>query len=302
MSLIALGTVALDNLITPKGKHDNLLGGSGSHFAICARHFTKVSLVSVIGKDFPNKHMKFFQKSGIDTTSIMECDGETFAWTGEYKKEDLNTAITHSTTLGVIENYSPQVAAEQRNIPNVFLANFDPDVQLEFLKLMKNPKFVGMDTMNLWIDIKNKSVKKLMKKVHLLIVNDGEAKQLTGESNLHRAAKALRKMGPPMVVVKKGENGVLFYSDDHHFAFSAFPVEKVVDPTGAGDSFAGGIMGYLSKTGRVTQKNLHQAILYATTLSSYNVEGFGMAKTAPLTMAKINERLRDLKKHIMPVV
>ena len=302
MSLIALGTVALDNLITPKGKHSNLLGGSGSHFAICARHFTKVHLVSVVGEDFPAKHMKFFQKSGIDTTSIIERDGQTFAWVGEYKKEDLNTAITHSTTLGVIENYAPQVAYEQKNIPNVFLANFDPDVQAKFLNLMSNPKFVGMDTMNLWIDIKNKSVKKLMKKVHLFIVNDGEAKMLTGEDNLHKAAKALHKMGAPMVVVKKGENGVLFYSPKHHFAFSAFPVENVVDPTGAGDSFAGGLMGYLSKEKKITQKALHKAVLYAQSLSSYNVEGFGMAKTAPLTMTKVNARLRELKKHIMPVV
>lgn len=302
MSLVALGTVALDNLITPKGKHDNLLGGSGSHFAVCARHFTKVNLVSVVGKDFPRKHMNFFKKCGINTNSIEQKDGETFAWTGEYKKEDLNNAITHSTTLGVIENYDPVVDDKQRDIPNVFLANFDPDVQLKFLKCMKNPKFVGMDTMNLWIDIKNKAVKSLIKKVHLFIVNDGEAKMLTGETNLHKAAKALHKMGAPMVVIKKGENGVLFYSKSHHFAFSAFPVENVIDPTGAGDSFAGGLMGYLSKEKKVTQKSLHRAVLYAQSLSSYNVEGFGMAKTAPLTKAKVNARLTDLKKHIMPVV
>lgn len=302
MSLITIGTVALDNLETPAGKKENLLGGSGSHFSICARLFTDVHLVSVVGQDFPDKHLKLLEKRGVDLTSVIIREGQTFAWTGEYRKEDLNTAITHTTTLGVLENYNPQVAFEQRDIPNVFMANFDPDIQMKFLKLMSNPKFVGMDTMNLWIDIKNASLKKLMKKVHLLIVNDGEARQLTEETNLHRAAKALCKMGPPMVVIKKGENGVLFYSKDHHFAFSAFPVEKVVDPTGAGDSFAGGIMGYLSKVGRVTQKDLHKAILYATTLSSFNVEGFGMAKTEDLDMTKVNARLKDLQKHIMPVV
>lgn len=301
MSLIALGTVALDHLITPKGKQEKLLGGSGSHFAVCARHFTKVHLVSVVGKDFPSKHMRLFQTKGIDTTSVIERDGRTFAWTGEYKKEDLNTAITHTTTLGVIENYYPQIAYEQRHIPNVFLANFDPDVQMNFLMLFKNPKFVGMDTMNLWIDIKNKAVRRLMKKVHLFVVNDGEARMLTEETNLHKAAKALSRMGPAMVVIKKGENGVVFYSKQHHFAFSAFPVENVIDPTGAGDSFAGGLMGYLSKKGKITQKALHQAILYAQALSSYNVEGFGMAKTAPLTLGKVNARMKDLKKHIMPV-
>ncbi|MCA9395090.1 MAG: bifunctional hydroxymethylpyrimidine kinase/phosphomethylpyrimidine kinase [Candidatus Omnitrophica bacterium] len=302
MSLITIGTVALDNLETPAGKKENLLGGSGSHFAVCARLFTDVHLVSVVGKDFPKKHLTLLQSKGINLTSVIIREGQTFAWTGEYKKDDLNTAITHTTTLGVLENYNPQVATEQRNIPNVFMANFDPDIQMKFLQLMSKPKFIGMDTMNLWIDIKNASLKKLMKKVHMLIVNDGEARQLTEETNLHLAAKALCKMGPRMVVVKKGENGVLFYSKDHHFAFSAYPVEKVVDPTGAGDSFAGGIMGYLSKVGRVTQKDLHKAILYATTLSSYNVEGFGMAKTAPLDMTKVNARLKELRKHIMPVV
>jgi sugar/nucleoside kinase (ribokinase family) len=302
MSLITIGTVALDNLVTPAGKKEQLLGGSASHFAVCAQLFTPVHLVSVIGRDFPEKHLRFFKNKGIDLTSVIVGEGNTFSWTGEYKKEDLNTAITHTTALGVLEKYIPQVANEQKNIPNVFLANFDPDIQLNFLKLMSNPKFIGMDTMNLWIDIKNKSVKNLMKKVHLMVANDREAKLLTGESNLHKAAKAIRKLGSSMVVVKKGENGVLFYSDQHHFAFSAYPVEHVVDPTGAGDSFAGGLMGYLSKSGKITQKALHKAILYATTLASYNVEGFGMAKTANLTMADVNGRLSELRKHIMPVV
>lgn len=302
MSLITIGTVALDNLVTPSGKKEFLLGGSASHFSVCARLFTPVHLVSVIGKDFPEKHLKYFKKKGINLDSVTIADGKTFSWTGEYKKEDLNTAITHTTELGVLEQYMPQVVSEQKKIPNVFLANFDPDIQMSFLKLMSNPKFIGMDTMNLWIDIKNKSVKNLMKKVHLMIVNDREAKLLTEETNLHKAAKAIRRMGPGMVVIKKGENGVMFYSDQHHFAFSAYPVETVVDPTGAGDSFAGGLMGYLSQSGRVTQKTLHKALLYATTLSSYNVEGFGMAKTADLTMAGVNARLRELCKHIMPVV
>jgi len=301
MSLIVLGTVALDNINTPEGRYKGLLGGSGSHFAVCARHFTKLHLVSAVGRDFPARHMNLFKRLGINVSSVIEREGATFSWSGEYKKEDLSTAITLKTDLGVIEKYYPQVAYEQKDIGNVFLANFDPDVQMDFLMLLKNRKFVGMDTMNLWIKIKNRSVRRLMKKVQLFIVNDGEARMLSSETNLHKAAKALCRMGPPMVVIKKGENGVLFYSKDHHFAFSAFPVENVIDPTGAGDSFAGGLMGYLTRTGKITQKALHQAILYAQALSSYNVEGFGMARTAGLTKPRINTRMKDLKKHIMPV-
>lgn len=179
-----------------------------------------------------------------------------------------------------------------------FLANFDPDSQLNFLKLMKNPKLVGMDTMNLWIDIKNNSIRRLMKKVNLFIVNDNEAKMITEETNLHKAAKRIRKMGPDIVVIKKGENGALVYSDKFHFAFSAYPVENVLDPTGAGDTFAGAIMGILSKTPKVTEKKMKKAILYATTFSSFNVEGYAMAKTANLTLTQVNRRKRELLKHI----
>lgn len=298
MSLITLGTVAIDNIKTPTGMHQNLLGGSASHFSMSARLFTKVHLVSVVGEDFPQKYMQFLRKKGVDLTSVLEREGKTFSWTGEYLKGDFNHAITLSTELGVLLNYYPQVSFDHHHLPYVFLANFDPDSQANFLHLMKNPKFVGMDTMNLWIANKVKSVKKLMKKVDLFVANDGEAKALSGETNLIQAAKALRKMGPGIIVIKKGENGVLVYTDRYMFAYPSFPVDKVLDPTGAGDTFAGGLMGYIAKENKVTESVMRKAAIYATTLASFNVEAFGMAKTAPLTLSKVHVRLNQFKKFI----
>ena len=300
MSLISVGTVAIDNIKTAKGWKRNLLGGSASHFSMSAGLFTKVHLVSGIGKDFPKKHYDFLKDKGVDLSSVIECGEKTFAWDGEYKPEDLNSAITLKTELGVLVDYKPQITAEQSRISNVFLANIGPDVQMAFLKLMKNPKFVGMDTMNLWINIMKPDVIKLMKKCDLFIANDAEAKSITGETNLIKAAKALRKIGPKLVVVKKGEHGILFYCDNFMFSFSAFPVEKVIDPTGAGDTFAGGLMGYLTKMKKINEKTLRQACVYATVLSSLNVEGYGPAKTAGLKMADVKKRMNQYVKFITP--
>ncbi|MCA9408268.1 MAG: bifunctional hydroxymethylpyrimidine kinase/phosphomethylpyrimidine kinase [Candidatus Omnitrophica bacterium] len=298
MSLIVLGTVALDNIKTSSGMKKDLLGGSAAHFSMSARLFTIVHLVGIIGADFPKRHIQFLRKKGIDLTSLTVGNEKSFRWTGEYKKGDYNNAITLATELGVLLNYTPEIAHHQRNLDNVFLANIDPDVQMKLLELMGKPKLIGLDSMNLWIEHKRQSLFKLMKKVDLFVANDGEACAITKESNLVKAAKALRKMGPKLIVVKKGEHGVLFYSDNFMFSFPAYPVDHVVDPTGAGDTFAGGLMGYLTKTKKINDKNLRKAVLYATTLASFNVEGFGMAKTAPLTMAKVNERMKELVKFI----
>lgn len=300
MSLITLGTIALDNIKTASGIKRSLLGGSASHFAMSASLFTKVYLVSIIGEDFPSKYIQLLKRKGVDLTSIIKRDGKTFQWDGEYKKGDYNTAITRSTELGVLMNYSPQVAYDQRDINNVFLANFDPGIQMKFLKLMRNPKFVGLDSMNLWINNMRKSVLKLMKKTNLFVLNDREASQLSGETNLMKAAKQLRKMGPELIVIKKGEHGVFFYCDRFMFAFPAYPVENVVDPTGAGDTFAGGLMGYLSKVNKINEMVLRKAVIYATTLASFNVEGFAMAKTAALTLPMVHKRMKKLVKFISP--
>ncbi|MCK5083055.1 MAG: bifunctional hydroxymethylpyrimidine kinase/phosphomethylpyrimidine kinase [Candidatus Omnitrophica bacterium] len=300
MSLITLGTVALDNIKAGSGDRRELMGGSAAHFSMSARLFTDVHLVSVVGEDFPSRHIQLLRRKGVNLDSLTREKGKTFQWHGEYKKGDYNTAITHSTELGVLSDYNPKVTRYQMSIPNVFLANLGPDVQLKFLKLMRNPKFVGLDSMNLWINMMRQDVLKVMKKVDLFVLNDGEAGMLTGESNLIKAAKRLRKMGPRLVVIKKGEHGVLFYCDRFMFAFPAYPVDRVVDPTGAGDTFAGGLMGYLSKTNKVTEAALRKAVIYATTLASFNVEGFGVAKTSPLTMTQVNARMNKLRKFISP--
>jgi len=300
MSLVVLGTVALDNIKTSKGHHRALLGGSASHFCMSARLFTRIHLVGIIGEDFPSKHIQFLRKRGIDITSLITREGKSFQWHGEYKDHDLNTAITLATEIGVLMNYKPQVATHQRQMPNIFLANIDPDIQLQLLRLMEKPKLVGLDSMNLWIANKKKSLRALMKKINLFVLNDGEARQLTGETNLIKSAKAIRKMGPELIVIKKGEHGVLFYCDKFMFTFPAYPVEHVVDPTGAGDTFAGGLMGYLSKTNRVNETSLRKAVIYATTLASFNVEGFGMAKTSTLTLPKVHTRMKKLVKFITP--
>lgn len=298
MSLLVLGTVALDNVKTPHGERRDMLGGSATHFAMSARLFTDVHLVAVIGKDFPEQHMMLLKKMKIDVSSVKVQDGKSFRWEGEYKKEDLNSALTLATELGVLVGFDPHVAQHQRGISNVFLANIDPDIQMGLLSMMKKPKLIGLDSMNLWITHKKPSLLNLMKKVNLFVANDGEAKALTGEQNLIKAAKALRSFGPEMVIIKKGEHGVLFYSDKVKFSFPAFPIDEVKDPTGAGDTFAGGVMGYLTKVNKVNEKTLKAAIIYGTTIASFNVEGFGNEKTAPLTMAKVEKRKKELLSFI----
>ncbi len=296
MSLVVLGTVALDHVKTPSGAKKDMLGGSAAHFSMSARLFTDVHLVAVVGQDFPQAHLNFLKRKGVDLTSLKIGDGKTFRWRGEYQKTDLNTALTLATELGVLENYVPTMSDHQKKYPNLFLANFDPDLQMALLAQTKGAQLIGLDSMNLWINIKLKSLKKLMKQVHLFVANDGEARALTGESNLIAAAKGLRAMGPKLIVIKKGEHGVLFYSDKFMFSFPAYPVDKVIDPTGAGDTFAGGLFGYLSKVRRVDEKSLRKACLYGTTCASFNVQGFGMARTAPLTIKDVDHRYKDLVK------
>jgi sugar/nucleoside kinase (ribokinase family) len=300
MSLLVFGTVALDNLKTPSGVRKDLLGGSAAHFCMSSRLFNDIHLAGVVGNDFPKKHVQMLKSKGVNTDSLLAVEGKTFRWDGEYKKEDMNQAVTHATELGVLTECAAKVSPAQSRIGNVFLANIGPDMQMHFMKQLKNPKFVGLDSMNLWINIMKPQLLKIMKKVNMFVLNDAEARSLTGESNLIMAAKALRKKGPQLIVIKKGEHGVLFYSDKYSFAFPAFPVEKVVDPTGAGDTFAGGLMGYLSKVNKVTEKNLKKAVIYATTLASFNVEGFGVARTSKLTMGDVNGRMRELISFINP--
>ncbi|MEI6631014.1 MAG: PfkB family carbohydrate kinase [bacterium] len=220
MSIIVLGTVALDTVKTPFGKRENMLGGSAAHFAMSARLFTQVHLVAVIGKDFPIRHVDFLRRKGLDLASLAREEGESFRWDGEYQG-DLNCAITNDTRLGVLSDFKPRLSKEQRKIKNIFLANIDPEVQSYFLGRMQSPGLVGLDSMNFWIKHKRKSLLRLLKKVNIYVANDQEARDLSGENNLVRAARYLHKLGPQMVLIKKGEHGVLFYSGRFIFVIPA---------------------------------------------------------------------------------
>ncbi|HNX81344.1 MAG TPA: PfkB family carbohydrate kinase [Candidatus Omnitrophota bacterium] len=297
MGILVLGTVALDTVQTPFGKRDALLGGSASHFSMSARLFTDVSLVAVIGKDFPDKHIAFLKNKGIDLTSLAKESGDTFRWQGEYSG-DLNTAKTLDTHLGVLATFRPQLTAAQRRFKNVFLANVDPDIQNYLLASMRNSTIVGLDSMNFWIHTKRKSLLRALKKVDIFVANDQEARDLTGQTNLIKAAKSLRSYGPRIVLIKKGEHGVFLQADSCTLLLPAYPTDTVVDPTGAGDTFAGGFMGYLARAGKVNAATLKKAICYGTIAASFNVEGFGLEKTSALARNDLEKRLRVFKRHI----
>lgn len=295
MSIIVLGTVALDSVKTPFGARKHMLGGSAVHFSMSARLFTNVNLVAIVGEDFPDKHINFLRKKGLILTSLIRTPGKTFKWAGEYKG-DLNAAFTLSTELGVLSTFRPQVSEAQRKIKNIFLANVDPDVQEHLLIHIHSPDLVGLDSMNFWIKHKRRSLLRLLKKVNIYVANDQEARDLTGETNLIKAGRCLHSFGPDMVLVKKGEHGVLLYSDEFIFSLPAYPTEKVIDPTGAGDTFAGAFMGYLAKVKKINEATLKKAAAYGTVAASFNVEGFGLTETARLTAGKLENRLRHFRK------
>ncbi len=296
MGLIVLGTVALDDVKTPSGIKKAMLGGSAAHFTMSARLFDDVHLVGVVGKDFPKVHLNFLKSKGANLASLTIAEGQTFRWTGEYKKGDLNSAITHDTKLGVLANYMPELTESQKKMTHVFLANLAPDVQGRLLSLVKSPELVGLDTMNLWINTAMKDLRRLIKRADIFVLNDGEAKLLTGEHNVVKAAQAIKAMGPKFVVIKKGEHGCYVLGQKFQFGLPAYPVDRVVDPTGAGDTFAGGMFGYLSKVRKVDEKNFRRAVLYGTILASFNVQGFGMGRTAPVSMREVEVRLKEFQK------
>lgn len=298
MSILVLGTVALDNVRTPHGARKKLLGGSAAHFSMAARLFTKVNLVAIIGKDFPAKHIDLLKAKGINLSALIRGQGKTFQWSGEYKG-DLNTAITLNTELGVLSAFRPKITGEQKRIKYVFLANVDPDIQRHLLGHMHSPKLIALDSMNYWINNKRKPLIRLLKQVHIYAANDQEARSLSGEHNLIKAARALRSFGPKMVLIKKGEHGVLFYSDNSIFSLPAYPADKVMDPTGAGDTFAGGFMGYLAKAGVINSQSIKKALALGTIAASFNIEDFGLNRTALLTIKDLNKRLTQFKKCIM---
>jgi len=297
MSILVLGTVALDTVKTPHGVRKALLGGSAAHFSMSARLFTPVHLVAVVGENFPSRYINFLRRAGLDLTSLIRTKGKTFQWSGEYTG-DLNTASTLGTELGVLLAFKPKITDKQKEIKNIFLANIDPEIQENLLSHIRSPRLVAMDSMNFWIDNKRKSLIKLLKKIDIYVANDQEARSLSGQTNLVRAAKALSRHGPKMILIKKGEHGVLFYSKDFIFSLPAYPVEKVVDPTGAGDTFAGGFMGYLAKAKSLSKPNIKRALAYGTVAASFNIEGFGLSRTHTLSLKGLNRRLSQFKAQV----
>jgi sugar/nucleoside kinase (ribokinase family) len=295
MSIIVLGTVALDSVKTPFGRRKELLGGSAAHFSMAARLFTKVNLVAIVGNDFGQKYISFLKSKRLNLSSLIVDKGKTFRWEGEYKG-DLNSALTLNTELGVLSVFKPQISEAQRRIENIFLANVDPDIQEQLLAKMHSPKLIGLDSMNYWINTKRKELIKLLKRVDIYVANDQESRDLSGENNLIKAAKRLSSFGPKMVLIKKGEHGVLFYTASGFiFSLPAYPVDKVIDPTGAGDTFAGGFMGYLAKAGKINSLTIKKALAYGTVAASFNVEDFGLFRTSKLTRGDLERRLAKFK-------
>lgn len=274
MSLTAIGTLAYDSIETAYDKRDDVLGGSGVHFGVAAANFTPVRMVGVVGTDFPKEHMQLLRDQGIDTLGVEVVEGKTFRWAGRYEA-DWNTRHTVDTQLNVFEHFDPKVPESYCDSRFVFLANASPSVQMKALDQCKAAEFVVADTMNLWIDIALDDLKALLKRVDGLVLNDEEARMLSGETNLIRAAQKVREMGPRYVVLKKGEHGAFLVGDNVRYAIPAYPVDKVVDPTGAGDSFAGGFMGYICAAENIEPRTLRRAMLYGTATASFCVQGFG---------------------------
>ena len=294
MSLLAVGTLAYDSIETVAAKRADLLGGSVTYFSLAAALFAKVSVVGVVGKDFRKQDLELLRAKGIDTEGVEVADGETFRWSGRYEA-DWNTRHTLATHLNVFEHFDPKVPPAQRAARFVFLANAAPEIQAKALAQVMAPTFVMADTMNLWIDIAKPALLHLLRKVDALILNDEEARMLTGERNLLRAASKALDLGPKHIVLKKGEHGAFLIGRGAHFALPAYPVEEVVDPTGAGDSFAGGFMGYLASVGTVDAPAMRRSMLHGTAAASMCVEGFGVEGLAKTTRRDLDARCHELR-------
>lgn len=296
MSVLVVGSIALDTVKTPVEEHADLLGGSASYAAVGASFFTGVNLVGVVGDDFPKAHVDYFDSLKIDLTGLQTVPGKTFRWSGEYHW-DLNTRTTRSVELNVFEHFTPTLPASFIDTPYVLLANIAPKLQSHVLDQMQRPKFIIADTMDLWIDIAKDDLLALLKRVDLLILNDGEARQLTGETSLIKAGDRIRKLGPKFVALKKGEHGCLLFGPDMFFSCGAYPLEDIHDPTGAGDTFAGGLAGYLASrdNGEITFEHLRRAVVYGSVLASYNVEAFSLERMRRLTTQDIDQRYQMFK-------
>jgi sugar/nucleoside kinase (ribokinase family) len=287
--------VALDSVKTPFGEVQEVLGGSASFFATCASYFTDVGLIAVIGEDFPELHLTFLRQRGVDLTGLERRAGKTFRWKGEYSYQ-LNEAKTLETHLNVFDSFRPHIPESYRAPSMVFLANIDPDLQQEVLEKLKRPRLVACDTMDFWISRKRAALMRLLKDVDVLLINDGEARALAQTPNLVAVARSLLAAGPTTLIIKRGEYGVLMFSGDRVFAVPAFPLEQVKDPTGAGDCFAGGFMGYLASTDNLSDEALRRAVVYGSVMASFAVEDFSLDRLRVLDYKEVEARFTAFKR------
>ncbi|MFH1768485.1 MAG: PfkB family carbohydrate kinase [Candidatus Omnitrophota bacterium] len=295
MGVLIVGSIALDTIKTPFRKEKEILGGSATYSSISARFFSPVHLVAVVGEDFPKKHINFLRKKGVDLEGLQVEEGKTFRWEGEYGWDFCNPQ-TIATDLNVFGEFNPSIPRKYQNTPFVFLANIDPALQKSVLNQVKKPKLIACDTMNYWIDNKPKQLLRLLKDIDILLVNESEAKQLTGKNNLMRAGKSLRRLGPKVVMIKKGEHGVLLFSDSHIFATPAYLLETIVDPTGAGDTFAGTVIGYLSQCKKLNQQAIREAVVYGNIMATFTVEDFSVRRLSAVTPADFKQRMKEFRK------
>ncbi len=294
MSVLVVGSVAFDDIETPSGQAKGVLGGAACYFSLAASYFAPVRAVGVVGSDFPDEHLDFLRAHGVDTRGIYRSEGSTFRWGGRYR-ESLNERDTLFTDLGVFDGFNPDLPEAYHDSEYVFLANIHPSLQLRVLEQARAPRFTAMDTMDFWIEGTREELERTLARVDGLVINDQEARQLTGERNLVQAVVAIRSLGPRIVVIKRGEHGALLFDQEGIFSAPAFPLREIQDPTGAGDSFAGGFVGALAREGKLDSAALRRAVIYGSVLASFCVECFGLDRFRELESQQIEERFAHFR-------
>ena len=295
MSVLIVGSTALDSIKTPKAENPRLLGGSASHAAVAASFFSPVKMIGVVGDDFPKRYLQLYRRHGIDLAGLQVKPGKTFHWSGEYEV-NLNNRRTLLTELGVFESFTPHLPDTHKTTPFVLLANIAPSLQHHVLDQMANTKFVVADTMDLWLNIALPDLLRLLKRIDGFVLNDSEAHQLTQEDNVFAALRKIHKLGPKYVIIKKGSHGSILSGPRGFFICPAYPLHKVVDPTGAGDSFVGGMMGYLAAARGSVDQNIRRAMIHGSVVASFCCEGFGLNRTTRIKRAHIDQRVKELEK------
>jgi sugar/nucleoside kinase (ribokinase family) len=294
MSLLAVGSIAFDSIRTPHGEAEEILGGSATFFSVTASWFTSVSVVAVVGEDFGEQHFRVFHERSIDTLGVEQVAGRTFRWKGEYTG-DMNQAHTLDTQLNVFESFVPKIPAAYLDSQFLFLGNIVPTLQLNVRRALPNLRASALDTMNYWIQGMPDELAKVLAAVEILLINEGEARMLSKQHNLKKAAEGIKKLGPRVVVIKRGEHGATLFGPESIFTVPAYPLEEVYDPTGAGDTFAGGFMGHLARSGDLSDANLRRAAVYGSVMGSFAVEEFGLGRLLRLTPGEIESRYREIK-------